>query len=210
MSFDELFPRPPDDDADAAEDEEDSVLPAWFGPRQDELGIAMPQALVVARSDRGVVALSHVVAHSTGAAFVFVAEVRDVKQSRIHAVFHAQQHGFEAHDGPPDEFLRIGLELADGVRVSNLAGRFPWRDLDDDEPPPGPVFHGHLGGGGMSGGSRGVTMQPRYWLWPLPPPGPLRIWCEWPMAGIALANVEIDGAAIRAASTRALPLWEGS
>jgi hypothetical protein len=60
----------------------------------------------------------------------------------------------------------------------------------------------------MSGGSGTVTMNPRYWLWPLPPPGPLRVSCEWPVAGIELASVEIDAAAIRAASTRARTLWE--
>jgi hypothetical protein len=50
-------------------------------------------------------------------------------------------------------------------------------------------------------------MRPGYWLWPLPPAGPLQLSCEWPTAGIALSSVEIDADAIRADAQQALPLW---
>jgi hypothetical protein len=50
-------------------------------------------------------------------------------------------------------------------------------------------------------------MRPGYWLWPLPPQGPLRISCEWPFVGIALATVEIDGASLLAAAKQSEDLW---
>jgi hypothetical protein len=50
-------------------------------------------------------------------------------------------------------------------------------------------------------------MHSGYWLWPLPPPGPLRISCEWPVADIELTSAELDASAIVAAAERSTPLW---
>jgi hypothetical protein len=50
-------------------------------------------------------------------------------------------------------------------------------------------------------------VQPGYWLWPLPPSGPLRISVEWPALEVELASVEIDATMIRTAAGRARPLW---
>ena len=45
----------------------------------------------------------------------------------------------------------------------------------------------------MAAAGESVTMKPGYWFWPLPPPGLLRISCEWPLVDITLTTVEIDG-----------------
>jgi hypothetical protein len=50
-------------------------------------------------------------------------------------------------------------------------------------------------------------MQPGFWLWPVPPPGTLRVSCEWPLLGIALATVELDGSALARAAAAATKLW---
>ena len=50
-------------------------------------------------------------------------------------------------------------------------------------------------------------MKPGYWLWPLPPPGPLRISCEWPLVDIAMTTVEIDANNLLGAASRARSLW---
>ena len=185
--------------ADDAEPEQ-PYLP-WWGAPEDELGVAVPAGVVIARSPRGAVALSHVVAYTTGAQFEFVAVAHGIKQSQVHTMFHAQ-HADPAEE-TPDEFLRVGLELADGIRVSNLGGR--WARDPLTESPDQPVFH-QSGGGGGSGTHGGVRMRPGYWLWPLPPSGALTIWCEWPAIDIALASVEIDAAEIVAAASRSQPL----
>ena len=205
MGFDDLFRNDLEEAADdeACEPEESPVRP-WWGPPEGELGVCVPQALIVARSQRGVVALSHIIAYSTGAQFEFTARGRGLKQSQVQSMFHARH--FDPSEDAPDSFLRIGLELADGTRVSNLNVRWRGRGGSLDEQPDGPVFHQHGGGGGSSNRG-GISMQPGYWLWPLPPPGPVRIWCEWPILDIALASKDIDALPITEAASRPTALW---
>jgi hypothetical protein len=197
-----MFQLPSRKSPNADVDEQEQSVPPWWGPPEDELGACVAESVVIARSGRGVVALSHVLAYSTGAQLQFVAIGRGVKQSQVHTMFHAQH--LDADEEIPDEFLRIGLELANGARVSNLGGRWT-AGRSFGEKPDEPVFHQSDGGGG-SGTRGGVRMRPAYWLWPLPPTGPLSIWCEWPAVDIALASVEIDAAEIVAAAAKSVPL----
>jgi hypothetical protein len=179
--------------------------PRWFGPPEDELGAVLPQGLVLGRSDRAVIALSHTVVYSTGVAFDFVAQARGLTRSEANRVFN-EQHMVEEGD-LADALLRIGFEFADGTRVSNLGGWRAHRTLmSPGAEPKGPLLLPHDGGGGTSSGSE-VTMKPGYWLWPLPPSGPLRISCEWPLGEIALTTVEINGAALEAAAEQVTSLW---
>lgn len=192
-------------DDDDANSQEEPTRPRWFGPPDDELGAVLSQGIVLARSERAVVALSHVVVYSTGAAFDFLAVARGLARSDANRVFH-EQHMFEEED-LPESLLRIGLELADGGRVSNLGGRRAHRKLmSPDAEPEGPLLLRHAGGGGNATGGQ-VTMKPGYWLWPLPPAGPLRISCEWPLVEIGMTTVEIDGDALLEAASRARTLW---
>ena len=46
-----------------------------------------------------------------------------------------------------------------------------------------------------------------YWLWPLPPPGPLALVVEWPAAGIPLSRTEIDASQVIEAAAEAEELW---
>lgn len=181
------------------------MRPLWFGPPEQELGVVVPQGVVLGRSDRAVVALSHAVAYSTGVAFDFLAAARDLSRSEANRVFHEQHLSDE--EELPNTFLRIGFELADGGRVSNLSGSRAHRNLmSPDATPEGPLLLRHAGGGGTSSGGD-VAMKPGYWLWPLPPPGPVRISCEWPFVDIALSTVEIDGAALLDAASQVRSLW---
>jgi hypothetical protein len=192
-------------DDEEPESPEEPTRPRWFGPPEDELGAVVPQETVLARSDRAVVALSHAVVYSTGVAFDFLAVARGLARAEANRVFH-EQNMFE-DDDLPDALLRIGFELADGGRVSNLGGWRAHRQLmAPDAEPEGPLLLPHAGGGGNSSGGQ-VTMKPGYWLWPLPPSGPLRISCEWPFVDIELATVEIDGSTLLNAATQARSLW---
>jgi hypothetical protein len=204
MSFVESFGiGEPDDDAGTPEER---VRPPWHGPPEDELGIAVPQGLVIARSERGVVALSFTVAYSTGVSFQFVAQARGLSHSAAQRLFH-EQHMFD--DELPDGLLRLGLELPGGARVSNLGGRRARRAFMGQEEPDGPVLVPHAGGGGMSSSDR-VSMLPAYWLWPLPQPGTLSVSCEWPTVEIPLTMIEIDTGPVVAAAAESTPLWPSS
>jgi hypothetical protein len=198
VSFEDLFARPePEDD----EESEEQATPPWWGPSPAELGICVPQNVLLAQSDRAYVGITHVFAYSAGVQLEFVAFGRGVKQAEVHSLFHGMHRlgGEEA----PDTFLRLGVELADGTRASNLGG---WRHSLDEQPD-APVFHPHGGGGGSSGG-RTFSTRPGYWLWPLPPSGPLRIWCEWPALDIPLSSAELDASALVAAAERSEQIWD--
>jgi hypothetical protein len=60
---------------------------------------------------------------------------------------------------------------------------------------------------GGGGGDRRFDM--RFWLWPLPPPGPLAFVVEWPAEGVELTRRAIDVAELLEAATRAEELWPG-
>lgn len=188
------------------EDRKRPQMPPWFGPSEDELGAVVPLGLVLGRSEKGVVALSHATVYSTGLTLDVIATARGLSNSQSSRLFH-EQHLFEEGEDPPAGFLRIGIELPDGERVSNLGGRMGGgRFMKPDEEPGGPVFMQHGGGGGSAGEGR-VRMNPGFWLWPRPESGALRIFCEWPVVEISLSTAEIDSAALVEAATRVLPLW---
>jgi hypothetical protein len=67
--------------------------------------------------------------------------------------------------------------------------------------PDHPVLHP----GGGSGGMRRYDVQ--YWLWPLPPPGPILVVCEWGDMGIELTTQSIEADPFLEAATRARSLW---
>lgn len=188
------------------EQPEETVSPSWWGPPEDELGVAVPQGAVIGRSERGVVALSHSIAYTTGVAFEFIAIARDLKRAETHRLFH-EQHGFDP-DELPDGFIRLGVELSDGSRASNIGARGSRnRMMRGDGETEGPVFMPY-GGGGGSGHEHRVTMKPGYWLWPLPPLGVLKISCEWPAVAISLTTVELDADELLIAARQASPLWK--
>jgi hypothetical protein len=50
-----------------------------------------------------------------------------------------------------------------------------------------------------------VDMQQLLWLWPLPPAQTFDLVFQWPVAGIAMTRVPIDGAAVVEAAGQARP-----
>jgi hypothetical protein len=200
MSFSDVFGTPPSEDPP---EREAFSAPTWFGPPDDELGAYVPLGLVIGRSDQGVVAVSHAIGYSTGIGFELVAHARGLRPRDTQRLFH-EQHLPPDPDEPSSAFLRVGLELAGGARLSNLGGRRAWHDPAN--PPPGPILIEHGGGGGMSS-DRHVSMRPGFWLWPVPEPGTIRLSVEWPLVGVPFSSVDLDGGLLREASGRAVQLW---
>ena len=202
MKFTDVFFVRPGDEPEP-DSEPEIVRPAWFCPPDDELGMCLPSSMVVGRSDRAVVALRSLTAYSTGVSLELLAAGRGLRASESNRLFH-EQHLAGVEEGVPDGFLRVGIEYEDETRVSNLLDRRRlWRP---DSEPEGPVLI-QAGGGGGQAGSGHVTMNPGYWLWPVPPPGRLVLFVEWPALGVTLASAELDGAAIVAAAGQSQPLW---
>ncbi|MGR6913166.1 hypothetical protein ACU635_02800 [[Actinomadura] parvosata] len=96
----------------------------------------------------------------------------------------------------PDRVLRWGVRYADGTKLTTLDER--------GFPPTGPLLLLSPAGDVMTGTLHSGV---RLWLWPLPPPEPFELAVEWPLGGIGLTIVELDGAAIAEAARRSAPYW---
>jgi hypothetical protein len=187
MGFFEQLPPP-----EPAEPEpEQPPRPRWAKPEL-VLGGTIAEEMILAQGSDAVLAVSGLVAFPNGFCFTVTAVLqRDDRRGRLfQTAFHPE---FFDDELPGPEFLRIGVQFADGSAATNL-GRF--RPLPDTEPA-GPLLHQDGGGGG------GRRYDMTYWVWPLPPPGPLSVVCEWPAHGIAESRAELDGQLIREAATLA-------
>jgi len=179
-------PRPP----------EQRQQPEWFGPPGNVLGVVVPLDVTVARTSDLVLAVRSASVYPTGLDFDVCLLLREQGVSPVDwHPFHRPRPGAEL----PPEVLRLGIQLADGAKATNidspLFGRGP------DEPPAPPVLMPRGGGGG------GHRWDVSFWLWPLPRPGQLTLVCEWPARGIELTRVDVDAGALLEAAQRATPLW---
>jgi hypothetical protein len=174
-----------------------------MGPPWNVLGAAVPIRLVLARTEEVAVAVTDATAYPTGF------ELRLVSRARTAAGHGApwddpfdpatmlrMRHAPGRGELPP-EFLRFGLEFADGTKATNLGG------FQDPEKDPGTRV---LMEGSGSGG--GASWDTEYWSWPLPPEGPLAFVCEWPAKGIPLTRAEVDARLVLDAAARAEVLWD--
>lgn len=109
---------------------------------------------------------------------------------------------FRAPAPAPDEqtnhqSLHIGLQFADGRRVANVS------KVPD---PVGSVAAGLLMKPVSFGGGQYYRSR-SYWVWPLPPAGPLVFACEWPAFHIGEQQVTVDANLILDASDRSFQVW---
>ena len=158
-------------------------------PPENWLPGLVPWCVVLARTDDTVVALTQAAAYPQGVALTVTMLQRPGTEARGHP--HWQMEGTAT-------MLRVGALFADGRRAL----------VDDTFVPPGVEVDGstaHLTPQEGNGG--GLTSRQSYWLWPLPPAGPLGVYCEWPGRGIPETKVELDAGDLVAAAARAVELW---
>lgn len=107
------------------------------------------------------------------------------------------------HDGPAletcpdDQSLHVGLQFADGRRVANVG---------NVSEPAGSVPAGLILSPRSSGGGRRHRNR-SYWVWPLPPAGPLTFVCEWAAFDIPEQRAEVDAQLILNAAQRSVQVW---
>jgi hypothetical protein len=177
---------------------EEHRQPAWIGPPENELGVAVPLRRILFRGDDLAIALIGVVAYSNGLELQVVLRRRELAEEPDPMLFHMRSRHSRTGELTP-EVLRFGVEYPDGRKATNLGNPFPV----GNEEPTAPVLMERGGGGG------GRSWNFGYWLWPLPPPGPLRVVIEWPVAGVPLTDVELDGDLIASAAAEVDVLWPG-
>lgn len=188
--FDRLPPQPPEPEVPVR------PQPAWMKP-EAELPGSVAAELVLAHTDNAAVAVNGLRAFRSGFEFTLSIVLRH--EDRQRRLFDPRlQHHRQPGEPLPPEFLRLGLQFADGSVASNL-GPHPF--LSGESEPVGPIL---LPGGGGGGGRH---YDSRYWVWPLPPAGPLIFVCEWPALGVEESRAQLDARLVLDAAARSRPLW---
>jgi hypothetical protein len=196
-----FFPPPPSPDEPL---QQQHRQPGWFGPPDNVLGVGLPFRVVLARDERTVVAITGCTAYPNGAIFEIALRVRpgslsvDEQRALMHSNPFHPHAPFVPGERPP-ELFRIGVVLADGRKATSLDDRRAI--FGQEEPPADPVLLMRGGGGGH------ISWSASFWLWPLPPAGPLAFVVEWPLLGLPETRIETDGAEIAEAGASAEVLW---
>jgi len=161
----------------------------WEQP-DDIVGREVPLEVVIARSQTIAIIINRLTAYPNGFAFNL-----SLRAKPGHEMASDGFHGWRRRGAsvPSDEILRFGIQFADGSKVTNLQV-FAY---GAPGPPTPPIL---LGGGGGGSSNRSDFF---FWVWPLPPPGPLLFVTEWPIEGIQLSRYEISSDAIRQAAEAA-------
>jgi hypothetical protein len=170
--------------------------PVWDRPEAAIGGVA-PGELVVARSDEAAVGVSGFRAYPNGFEMTLTVLLRREDRWGRGMVFHHLHERPQPGDAVPDEFLRFGVQFADGTSATNLGERHVAPDASLSPP----VLMQQGGGGG------GRRSDMRYWVWPLPPAGPMTLVVEWPWKGIAESRAEVDTQPILDAASRAIQVF---
>ena len=182
-------PRPPDQ------------RPRWLGPPEDSFGVLVPLRLVVVRTADLAVAIPSATGYRNG--FGFELAIRRAAAEGDAFALDRTLDWLGREGSPPPEVLRVGVQFADGQKATSLESWWDYFDPQDaaQAPPPGPVLVPQGGAGGER-----VRSQ-SYWVWPLPPDGPLAFVVEWPALGVPLTQARVDGALIRQAAAQDEGLW---
>ena len=156
-------------------------------------GIVPIETLLLGRTDQVAVAVTGLSAFSAGIEIFLTVRIRPSSG-------HPGEH---LPGGPRDlaasqRSFRFGLQFSDGGRAAGSPGG---GRTDHDSEPGGPVLYPFAGGGGPH------SFVSRWWMWPLPPAGPLEFVCEWPAFGIAESRAGIDAQLVLEAARRSVRLW---
>lgn len=189
-------------ESDPPRPRERSKPPTWSGPTPGVVpGVAVIEK-VLAQTDEVGISVASALVYPNGLEFEVVVVAEDEWTSLD--PFFSRPDEDEEGTIPPN-LLRFGVEYADGRRAMNTRDRWAgW--LDEEEGHPTPLHPVLLNGKGGHGG--GGCWAYRFWLWPLPPPGPMQLVCEWPDASIPVTRCQVDGELIIAAGERTQALFE--
>lgn len=157
--------------------------PLWDPPIGEFPHVAVSDALLLARTESVAVAVTAVWAFKEGFEFWVSTQFRNSTPS--------------ISEETDSQSLHIGLEFADGRKVANV------RTVPS---PAGSVPNGLLMRV-LGMGGRQHHRNRSYWVWPLPPPGPLAFVCEWATYDISERRAEIDAQLILDAAAHSIKVW---
>ena len=160
--------------------------PGRYSAPENELPVALPVDLVLARTDDVAVAITRLQVYSAGLSLDLVVRLRPsaaaARDGRLNELLWRH--------GPGGSGFLLGFGFADGRRTSTVPGG--GGDV---------VLVSGGGGGGMS------AVDQSWWLHPLPPEGPVTVAVRCDELGIPESLAELDGTAVRRAAERVVTLW---
>jgi hypothetical protein len=195
--------------------------PPWAGPPDGALGAAAAlDPIVLVRTDDLGIGVTNLIVYPSSSGIEFALSIlrrRGAEGDRWdhHDMLGGMRalHARTADGELPPEVLRFGVQFADGRKATSSPLPVPPRDGSMNR-----LSVDSASGQGKSpstapslwrrgGGGTGNRYDQRYWLWPLPPPGPLAFVCEWPSEDVELTRVEVDAEPILQAADHAILLW---
>lgn len=176
------------------------------GPPQGWVGGWVPWHVVLSRGDDHYVFLSEVTAYPTGAELAVVSRVKPQRDESVPAQPEAVPHlspqfrrvtatTRSATLSQPKDPSNFGVGFADG-RIA-----VPWTLERHGLNPHDPVLR-TAGGEGREG-----TSIQFWWLWPLPPPGPLTFAFSWPAHAVDETLTVLDATELVNAAEKVERLW---
>jgi hypothetical protein len=169
----------------------------WRGAPDELRGGLVAIRRVLASTNRAAVELDAVRAYPTGFEFMVTLRKATVDLDD-HPEWWLDSRQIDRQQAHPDRFCRLEVAFANGLRVNNAE---EFSDAGADDAPP---TAGIRSWGGFGHHRRWLKT---YWVWPLPPPGPVTFICAWPAEGILATETSIDGVGIIEAARTAEPLW---
>jgi hypothetical protein len=160
------------------------------GPPGDEIGMLAVSSFVLARTAEVVVAVRGITAYSDGLHVAVVIVFAD------HARSEDLAYSLQEFSRSPGRF-RVGFAFSDGRTATS--GQ---RDAPDVEQTG--IAQLKL----LGSGQHELMWNGEYWLWPLPPSGPLVVGCRWPDRAIPETLVQIDPAPLLSAAALSRSVWE--
>ncbi len=160
------------------------------GPPGDEIGMLALSSFLLARTAEVVVAVRGITAYSDGLHLAVVVLFAD------HARTEDLAYSLQEYSRSPGRF-RIGIAFSDGRAATS--GQ---RDAPDVEQAAAAQLKL------LGSAQQGLLWSGDYWLWPLPPSGPLTVGCRWPDRGIPETLVQIDPAPLLTAAQLSRSVWQ--
>ena len=166
--------------------------PVWAGPPPGVLPGLSTQRRVLFRTDEVHLTADRFAVYPDGIEFTLTLMFASPQHGHWHDPWEPRHnHGGEI----ANDSLRFGVSFSDGSKWTNLDRRNLTLEME------GPVVMQTSASGGSD------KFETQFWIWPLPPEGPLTFVAEWPARGIAEQLVEIDATELRERSKEAEVVW---
>ncbi len=159
---------------------------------------SVPAEVVLIHTEQVAVAVGSVRAYPNGFEFTLHTRLRSEDETGPGGAGPLERHGHRRGTQAPEDVLRLGVMYADGRRAATTGGHL----RPDDDADAGRLVLLENGGGGSA-----RRWDGDFWVYPLPPDGPVTFVASWLEQRVAETRAELDGAAIRKAARRAVILW---